>query len=275
VTDQKQYNELAARLQRLETLLQNNDAYSDPGAVKLADMDMGPGLDFSIPEFDYGGDTQWDQAWDPNEYADWQNEQAQFNEGFGESQSTINELLARLNAVETFLSGGSNDTAQDFALDWGSETGDDGQTGSGTAAENLGLGTLSTQNANDISVTGGSIDGVYITNAPSVTVVNSSDVVVATLGASASSDGQLLLTDETGANTATVGINSTGGLELSTGSTNPVTIGGSAVGATVGFFGSAGVTKPQVNGSRAGNAALASLITALASMNQLTDSSSP
>lgn len=275
MTDQKQYNELAARLQRLETLLQNNDAYSDPGAVKLADMDMGPGLDFSIPEFDYGSGVQWDQAWDPNEYADWQNEQMQFNDGFGESQSTINELLSRLNAVETFLSGGSNDTAQMDALDWGAETGDDGQTGSGTAAESLGLGTLSTQNADNVSVTGGTIDGTFVTNSPSVTVVNVSDDVIVAISESASNDGQAVFYDASGANSGTVGINATGGLEIATGGTNPVTIGGAAVGAQVGFFGSTGATKPQVNGSRGGNAALASLITALASMNQVTDSTTP
>lgn len=45
-------------------------------------------------------------------------------------------------------------------------------------------------------------------------------------------------------------------------------------GAAIGFYGSAGTTKPTVSGSRAGNAALASLLTALSNLGLLTDSSS-
>lgn len=45
-------------------------------------------------------------------------------------------------------------------------------------------------------------------------------------------------------------------------------------GAKVGFFGSVGTTRPTVSGSRGGNAALASLLTALAAMGLITDSSS-
>ncbi len=45
-------------------------------------------------------------------------------------------------------------------------------------------------------------------------------------------------------------------------------------GTTIGFYGTAPVTKPAVTGSRAGNAALASLLTALASQGIVTDSSS-
>jgi hypothetical protein len=44
-------------------------------------------------------------------------------------------------------------------------------------------------------------------------------------------------------------------------------------GTTVGFYGSTPVTKPTVTGSRAGNAALASLLTQLASQGLITDSS--
>jgi hypothetical protein len=44
-------------------------------------------------------------------------------------------------------------------------------------------------------------------------------------------------------------------------------------GTAVGFYGTAPVAKPTVTGSRAGNAALASLLTALASQGLITDSS--
>lgn len=56
-------------------------------------------------------------------------------------------------------------------------------------------------------------------------------------------------------------------------------IGGSATtfltfrDAAMGFFGSTGTSKPTVTGSRGGNAALASLLTALASLGLITDSS--
>ena len=135
MTDHKQYNELAARLQRVETLLESNDAYQPPGAVTLADLDMGPGYDSSVPPLEsyYQNGVQWDQQWDPAAYADWQDQQSEVNDGFAQSQSTIDDLLSRLNAVETFLSGGSNDTNQSGALDWGSTVGDDGQTGTGDA----------------------------------------------------------------------------------------------------------------------------------------------
>lgn len=43
----------------------------------------------------------------------------------------------------------------------------------------------------------------------------------------------------------------------------------------VGFNGTAAITKPTVTGSRGGNAALASLLTALASYGLITDSSTP
>lgn len=43
---------------------------------------------------------------------------------------------------------------------------------------------------------------------------------------------------------------------------------------SVGFFGAGGVTRPTVTGSRGGNAALASLLTALSQLGLITDSSS-
>jgi hypothetical protein len=43
-------------------------------------------------------------------------------------------------------------------------------------------------------------------------------------------------------------------------------------GGTLGFLGTGGVTKQTITGSRGGNAALASLLTALASHGLITDS---
>lgn len=53
-----------------------------------------------------------------------------------------------------------------------------------------------------------------------------------------------------------------------------VRIGSTGGGNKVGFYGSDGTVKPTITGSRGGNAALASLLTALAAQNQLTDSTS-
>jgi hypothetical protein len=46
------------------------------------------------------------------------------------------------------------------------------------------------------------------------------------------------------------------------------------LGTTLGFYGATAATKPTVTGSRGGNAALASLLTALATLGLITDSSS-
>jgi hypothetical protein len=47
------------------------------------------------------------------------------------------------------------------------------------------------------------------------------------------------------------------------------------VGQKVGFYGATPTTKPTVTGSRGGNAALASLLTALAAQGLIVDGSSP
>ena len=72
--------------------------------------------------------------------------------------------------------------------------------------------------------------------------------------------------------TTTIGLTA-GGLVTAS---NGITIGGALDhdGSTVGFYGTAPVAKPTVTGSRGANAALASLLTALASLGLLTDASS-
>lgn len=62
--------------------------------------------------------------------------------------------------------------------------------------------------------------------------------------------------------TTKLDVNFNGGLKLSSG------------GHAIGFFGSSGTGRPTITGSRGGNAALASLLTALASMGLITNSSS-
>lgn len=66
---------------------------------------------------------------------------------------------------------------------------------------------------------------------------------------------------------------SIGGVDaLLLGDSEDIAIGGS--GASIGFFGTGPTSKPVVSGSRGGNAALASLLTALANLGLITDSSS-
>lgn len=115
--DQRQINELTARLAKLETMLQNNDAYAPPGAVKLDDMDLGPGIDFSVPDYTgFMNQVKPDVVWDPQFSSEQQTALQEENFGFGPTDSTITDLQQRLNAMETFISGGSNDTNQSGAL---------------------------------------------------------------------------------------------------------------------------------------------------------------
>lgn len=131
MTTQRQYNELAARLAKLETLLQNNDAYSPPGAVKLDDLDFGPEVDLSIPDItQFMNQTQPDVVWDPQFTSDQQMVLQDENYGFGPTDSAITDMLQRLSDLETFVAGGSNDTNQSGALNAGADVGDDGLNGS-------------------------------------------------------------------------------------------------------------------------------------------------
>lgn len=83
--------------------------------------------------------------------------------------------------------------------------------------------------------------------------------------------------DRTGVAVTAVNLgNTTDNSALNALGTGPATFGGSVkVVGNSGFNNTAPITKPTVTGSRAANAALASLLTALASYGLLTDSSSP
>lgn len=80
--------------------------------------------------------------------------------------------------------------------------------------------------------------------------------------------------------TATTGAAFIDALNTGSGSLNIQTLiaGGlrlAAAGGSLGFYGAAAMAKPTVTGSRGGNAALASLLTALASLGLITDSTTP
>jgi hypothetical protein len=86
-----------------------------------------------------------------------------------------------------------------------------------------------------------------------------------------------------GSRTANTIIDTTGGVFIRSGGNNRVTASGSIVtinaslahtGTSVGFYSTSAAVKQTVSGSRGGNAALASLLTALATVGLITDSSS-
>lgn len=211
----KQYNELAARLARLETLLESNDALSPPGAVTLADMDLGPGVDLSIPDYSQYLSQRTDPSivWNAETLGasdQFMRDEQEQNYGFGPTDSTITDLMQRIQDLELFVAGGSKDTNQDGAEDAGAEVGDDGATGTGTppaatasslglgtmaylssplglanggtsgttaatARTGLGLGTIATQDSNNVSITAGTISGMTGVTVSGTTGVNSSN----------------------------------------------------------------------------------------------------
>ncbi len=90
--------------------------------------------------------------------------------------------------------------------------------------------------------------------------------------ASATSTAQLVLDSDTAALSTNDGTNSAL-VNLANGT--GIGIGGTGTGNKVGFFNASPAAKPVVTGSRGGNAALASLITALATLGLVTDSTTP
>ncbi len=241
--DQRQINELMARVAKLETLLEANDAYQPPGAVTLKDMDLGPGLSFDIPDYSQwqNQNLEWDPEYDPQSYSDWQNELQQANDAFATTQGAVDDILSRLGNIETFLSGGSNDTNQSGALNAGAGVGDDGQTGTGDAAtstddmaESLGLGTMAYQDGSAVAITGGSVTGTTATGLLSLSVTDGTnslfavdatnpygrlriregaDIIIEMRGVTG--DGALIsLFDDAGANENRLAVNAAGGLDI-------------------------------------------------------------
>lgn len=264
----KVINNINARLARIEALLENSDVFKAQGGTTYG------GLQYEGSQYNYnfGSDSQ---GFGPQDLG----QEMSQNYGFGPGDMAIFEMQQRIAELELLIANGSNDTNQSGALDAGAGVGDDASDGSGVVtptpeetADALGLGSMAYQDSTGVSVTGGTITGCFLSGSRTFSIATSGGITVATIG-SQSDGGYLILYDESGGNQATIQVTASGGLEV-TGSAGTI-IASSAGGTTLGFYGSAGTSKPQVNGSRGGNAALASLISALAGLNLLTDSTTP
>ena len=126
------------------------------------------------------------------------------------------------------------------------------------ARTNLGLGTMATQNSNNVSITGGSatLTDITVTTTNTVTIGDSDTKLVVNGGANV-----IELLTESGAFFLYNGSNSSNKYWWWAGDYTYIS------GANLGFFsgpGGSSATKQTVSGSRGGNAALNSLLQALA-----------
>lgn len=110
----KALNALAARVARLEKLLEDNDVFKPGGGTTYG------GLDYQGSTYNFQGPQNLEQ------------ELAQ-NFGFDANAATIFELQQRIADLELMISNGSNDTYQGAALDAGVGVGDDASDGTGSA----------------------------------------------------------------------------------------------------------------------------------------------
>ena len=94
----KALNALAARVARLETLMENSDVFKAEGDTTYG------GLQFEGSEFNFDGQS-----------------------------AEMFELQQRINDLELLVANGSRDVAQGGALDAGASVGDDGSDGTGSA----------------------------------------------------------------------------------------------------------------------------------------------
>ena len=133
----KQINALSARIARLETLLEDKDAFSTGGGTSA-----GEGFSYQGSQFggiSFGDNYFQTQGQDGSGFGGIGNEwnldqQLEDNYGFGPTEATINELMGRIAELELLTAGGSRDTQQDGALNAGQDVGDDKGTGTGDAS---------------------------------------------------------------------------------------------------------------------------------------------
>ena len=288
-------NSINARLARVEALLENQDTFGSGSGATYG------GLNFQGSEYntEFGAQITPDQieSMVRNTLA----QELANNYGFGANDQTIAELQQRIAELELLVAGGSNDTNQGAALDAGAAVGDDASDGTGDA--NANLGTMADQDSDDVAITGGSITGIedlavvdggtgasdastartnlglgsMATQASTSVAVTGgtleflSDISLnagaavafvsgSTVGSSISPTSGYIGLDLQGGSGQII-LNDASGVAIQQSSSNPI-----------GFFGSSGTSKANVTGSRGGNAALQSLLSALSSYGLITDS---
>lgn len=221
----------------------------------------------------------------------------------------IERMQARDVAIETIATEGGGSVVGDASWSGPPLSIENGGTDADNvldARTNLGLGTMAQQNASAVAITGGTFEGSSVEVSSTLNLLHNSVLAIKDSGGSTiaemnrdtdslaeivcqpginfsfrmSDDGSDLGTFGVNVGgTDWLSINRTGSIDIKIGDTGVPTvtnIDGHAIIGTgtrnVGFFGASGTTKQTVTGSRGGNAALASLLTALANYGLITNS---
>ena len=222
------------------------------------------------------------------------------NDAFALAVSALAQLVELISELEQALSDPaqpSDEEAEDFtqapAL-----SADDPED----MAPAIQIGTIASQNADEVEITGGSIDGAVIgattpangtfgtlASTGSATIGDGNGIRVVTIAGNntGSAGGSVAIVKNAASNIIAIGNKSAilGGAydatpylfhngTLNTHGNTQVN-GNLAITGNIGFYNTAPAAKPTVTGSRGGNAALASLLTALAGLGLITDSSTP
>lgn len=121
----KAINALSARIARLETMLEEKDAF---GAAPTSASEA-----FSYQGSTFGG-VQFGDNYFQNQDQSNLDQQLEENYDFGPTEAAINELMGRIAELELLTAGGSRDTGQEGSLDAGQDIGDDGGDGTGSSS---------------------------------------------------------------------------------------------------------------------------------------------
>lgn len=126
----KVINALSARIAKLETLLENKDAFGSGGGQSFG------GLNYQGSQ--YGGINFGDSYFAAPEFPPWERQDQQMGYDYPMMMEQMEaerfELDNRIQSLELLVSGGSNDTRQSQAVDATQQVGDDGSSGSGATA---------------------------------------------------------------------------------------------------------------------------------------------